>query len=209
MANVIYQDEVCYNGGLAEFPNSKKGILVLREEELNFESQEINFSIPILKIVGVELSTSPLKGWKALQLAFSNNPETMQRVAQESKDSIEITFLDKQSQENIASFSCLAFYIDSRERKAMKWKMHLLQFKPKFAGKQTSSLVDIPGTIEKLAKLKKLAREGDKIDPEILKLIETAEKQIALAETSNTIAELEKKLGESDKGKETPDEQSR
>ena len=62
---------------------------------------------------------------------------------------------------------------------------------------------------EKLAKLKKLAGEGDKIDPEVLKLIETAEKQIALAETSNTIAELEKKLGESDKGKETPDEQSR
>lgn len=62
---------------------------------------------------------------------------------------------------------------------------------------------------EKLAKLKKLAGEGDKIDPEVLKHIETAEKQIALAEASSTIAELEKKLGESDKGKETQDEQSR
>jgi IS30 family transposase len=55
---------------------------------------------------------------------------------------------------------------------------------------------------EKLAKLKKLVVEGDKIDPEISRLIEIAEKQITLLEASNTIAELENKFGKSDKGEE-------
>lgn len=60
---------------------------------------------------------------------------------------------------------------------------------------------------ERLTELEKLAGEDNENDPEILKLIETAKKQIALAEANETIGKLEKKLGTSDKEQGTSNEQ--
>lgn len=60
---------------------------------------------------------------------------------------------------------------------------------------------------EKLAELEKLAVEDNENDPEILKLIETAKKQIALTEANNTIDELKRKFSESDKEQGTANEQ--
>ena len=62
---------------------------------------------------------------------------------------------------------------------------------------------------DKLAELEKLVAEDNENDPEILKLIETAKKQIALAEANNTIGELKRKLSESDKEQGTANEQGR
>ncbi len=52
---------------------------------------------------------------------------------------------------------------------------------------------------ERLAQLEKILAETNTNDPEILKLIETAKAQIALAEANQTIRELEKKLDKPNK----------
>lgn len=48
---------------------------------------------------------------------------------------------------------------------------------------------------EELSSLEKIAGAKGNADPEILKLIETAKKQIALAEAKNTVDELKKRVG--------------
>lgn len=59
---------------------------------------------------------------------------------------------------------------------------------------------------ERLAELEKLATNDNETDPEILELIETAKKQIALAQASGIISKLEEKLNKPDKNQETTNE---
>ena len=158
--NIIFQQTATYKGGIPRYPKASEdsGIAFILDNSFVFYDQQIQFKLSFKQILDAKLDFFQMSGVRGF-LAFGDGG----RQLQQTKNTIELNFIDDNKIERSAKFQIHgAFTISGEEVKAREFLNHLLEFKAHFMKSNNQSLSQNKPQLDNFSKLEKLKQLKDK-----------------------------------------------
>jgi hypothetical protein len=157
--NIIFQQTATYKGGISGYPKASEdpGVAFILENAFIFYNYEIQFKLLFKNIIEAKLDYFQMSGARGIW-AFGDKG----RQLQQTKNTIELNFIDDKSIERSAKFQIHgAFTIPGEEVKAREFLNHLLEFKDQFMVSNNQFLSQSKSQLDNFYKLEKLKQLKD------------------------------------------------